>query len=113
MFTISIKDHQTFLEQSGKMSTEKYLATEIFKKINDLNLSLVKNYSKLRQTRVRHNATLVKAHKSATFGDTSLTRKTYNALPQEPKVEISYKKTVHNSLICDYPLPIHKDFRWK
>ena len=52
---------------------KKGLAMEIFNKIIDLNPKLMKNFS-LWQTKVRPKDTIVKAHKSATFGDTSLTR---------------------------------------
>ena len=49
------------------------LALEIFRTINDLNPSFMKGiFSAKLNSRVRPNDILVKARKSATFGDKSL-----------------------------------------
>ena len=69
------------------------MALDISKTINDLNPSFIKNkfLAKLN-ARVRPNNILVKAHKSATFGDKNLATlgpKIWNALPQNIKVENS------------------------
>ena len=72
------------------------LALEIFKTINDLNPSFMKSiFSAKLNAKVRPNDILVKACKSATFGDKSLTTlgpKIWNALPQNIKAENSYVK---------------------
>ena len=72
-------DYQTLLKLSQKPSMEiKRLASlilEIFKTINDLNPSSMKSlFSAKLNARVRPNDILVKAHKSATFGDKSLAK---------------------------------------
>ena len=95
-------DYQTLLKLSRKPSMEikrlRNLALEIFKTINDLNPSFMKSIfsAKLNaRVRVRPNDILVKARKSATFGDKSLATlgpKIWNALPQNTKAENSYVK---------------------
>ena len=61
--------------------------------MNDLNLSFIKStFSAKLNARVRPNDILVKASKSATFGDKSLATlgpKIWNALPQNIKAENS------------------------
>ena len=65
------------------------LALEIFKTINDLNPSFMKSiFSAKLNARVRPNDILVKARKSATFGDKILAMsgpKIWSALPQNIK----------------------------
>ena len=72
------------------------LALEIFKKINDLNPSLMKSkFPAKLNARVRPNDILAKTHKSATFRDKSLATlgpKIWHALPQNIKTENSYVK---------------------
>ena len=89
-------DYQTLLKLSQKPSMELSLALEMFKTINDLNPSFMKSiFSAKLNARVRPNDILVKARKSATFGDKSLATlgpKIWNALPQNIKAENSYVK---------------------
>ena len=75
------------------------LALEIFKTIRDLTPSFMKSISSPNRpklnARVRSNDTLVKARKSATFGDKSLAKrgtKIWNALKQNIKAENFYVK---------------------
>ena len=72
------------------------LALEMFKTINDLNPSFMRSiFSAKLNARVRPNDLLVKARKSATFGDKSLVilgPKIWNALLQNMKAENSYAK---------------------
>ena len=67
------------------------LALEMFKTINNLNLSFMKSiFSTKLNARVRTNDILVKTRKSATFGNKSLAtlgRKIWNALPKNIKAE--------------------------
>ena len=72
------------------------MALDISKTINDLNPSFIKSkfLAKLNAI-VRPNNILVKARKSATFGDKNLAilgPKIWNALPQNIKAENSYVK---------------------
>ena len=85
------------LSQKPSMEIKRLrnLVLEIFKTINDLNLSFIKTiFSAKLNARVRPNDILVKTRKSATFGDKSLARlgpKIWNALSQNIK-ENSYLK---------------------
>ena len=76
------------------------LALEISKTIKDLNPSFMKSiFLAKSNARVRPNYILVKARKSATFGDKSLSTlgpKILNALPQNKKSENSYVKFKEN-----------------
>ena len=93
-------DHQTLLEKSKKPSMEikriRNLATEIFKTVNNLNSSFMKNiFTSKENEKVRPNSIVVKSHNSATYGDKSLMTlgpKIWNALPENIKSETSYKK---------------------
>ena len=93
-------DHQTLLEKSKKPSMEikrlRNLATEIFKTINNLNPSFMKNiFTSKENAKVRPNNIAVKSHNSATYGDKSLMTlgpKIWNAFPENIKSETSYKK---------------------
>ena len=88
-------DYQTLLKLSQKPSMEikrlRNLALEMFKTINNLNLSFMKSiFSTKLNARVRTNDILVKTRKSATFGNKSLAtlgRKIWNALPKNIKAE--------------------------
>ena len=92
--------YQTLLNLSQKPSMEikrpGNLALEIFKTINDLNPSFMKSiFSAKLKARLKPNDILVKARKSATFGDkilAGLGPKILNALPQNIKAENSYVK---------------------
>ena len=92
-------DYQTLLEKSKKTSMEikrlRNLATEIFKTVNTLNPSFMKNIVTSKENaRVRPNNIVVKSHNSATYGDKSLMTldpKIWNALPERIKSETSYK----------------------
>ena len=93
-------DYQTLLKLGQKLSMEikrlRSLTLEIFKTINDLNASFMKSiFSAKLNARVRPNDILVKARKSATFGDKNLATlepKIWSALPQNMKAENSYVK---------------------
>ena len=93
-------DYETLLEKSGKPSMEikriRTLAIEIFKTVNNMNPSFMKNiFSPKTDARVRPNNIIVKAHNSATYGDKSLTTlgpKIWNSLPEHIKSENSYLK---------------------
>ena len=93
-------DYQALLEKSKKPSMEikrlRNLATEIFKTVNNLNPSFMKNISTSKEkARVCPNNIVVKSHNSATYGDKSLVTlrpKIWNALPEKIKSETSYKK---------------------
>ena len=70
-------DYQTLLEKSKKTSMEikrlRNLATEIFKTVNKLNPTFMKNlFTSKENARVRPNNIVVKSHNSATYGDKSL-----------------------------------------
>ena len=94
-------DNQMLLEKSKKNSVEikklRNLATEIFKTINKLNPSFMKNiFTSKENVRVCRNNIVVKSHNSATYGDKSLMtlgRKIWNALSEKIKSETSYKKS--------------------
>ena len=67
-------DYQTLLEKSKKTSMEikrlRNLATEIFKTVNKLNPTFMKNlFTSKENARVRPNNIVVKSHNSATYGD--------------------------------------------
>ena len=93
-------DYQALLRLSQKPWMEikrlRNLALEIFKTINDLNPGFMKSiFSAKLNARVRTNDILLKARKSATFGDKSLATlgpHFWNALPQNIKAENSYVK---------------------
>ena len=93
-------DYQTLLQKSKKTSMEikrlRNLATEIFKTVNKLNPTFMKNlFTSKENARVRPNNIVVKRHNSATYGDKSLMAlgpKIWNALPEKIKSELSYKK---------------------
>ena len=93
-------DYQALLEKSKKPSMEikrlRNLATEIFKTVNNLNPSFMKNiFTSKENAKVRPNNIVVKSHNSATYGDKSLMTlgpKIWNALPENIKSETSYKK---------------------
>ena len=93
-------DYQTLLEKSKKTSMEikrlRNLATEIFKTVNNLNPSFMKNiFTSKENAKVRPNNIVVKSHNSATYGDKSLMTlgpKIWNALPEKINSETSYKK---------------------
>ena len=82
-------DYQTLLKLSQNPAMEikrlKDLALEIFKTMNDLNPSFMKNiFSAKLNARVRPKGILVKARKSTTLGDKSLVTlgaKIWNAFP--------------------------------
>ena len=78
-------DYQTLLEKSKNTSMEmkrlRNLATEIFKTVNNLNPSFMKNiFASKGNARVRPNNIVVKSHNSAIYWDKSF------------KSETSYKK---------------------
>ena len=99
-YDVYFSHYQTLLKLSQKPSMEikrlRNLGLEIFKTINDLNPSFIKSiFSVKLNARVRPNDILVKARKSATFGDKSLATlgpKIWNTLPQNIKAENSYVK---------------------
>ena len=72
------------------------LVTEIFKIVDNLNPSFMKNILVSKETaRVRSHNISVKSHNSVTYGDKSLMTvgpKIWNALPEKNKSETSYKK---------------------
>ena len=72
------------------------LATEIFKTVNNLNPSFMKNiFTSKENARVHPNNIVFKSHNSATHGDKSLITlgpKIRNALPEKIKSETSHKK---------------------
>ena len=76
-----------------KTKSLRNLSLEIFKTINDLNPSFMKNIFLVKlNARLRPNDILVKTCKSTTFGDKSLATlgpKMWNALPQNIKAENS------------------------
>ena len=92
--------YQALLKKSKKTSMEikrlRNLATEIFKTVNNLNPSFMKNiFTSKENAKVRPNNIVVKSHNSATYGDKSLMTlgpKIWNALPEKFKSETSYKK---------------------
>ena len=70
-------DYQILLEKSKKTSMEikrlRNLATEIFKAVNNLNSSFMKNtFTSKENAKVCPNNIVVKSHNSATYGDKSL-----------------------------------------
>ena len=91
--------YQTLREKSKKTSMEikrlRNLATEIFKTVNSLSPSFVKNVLTSKENaRVRPNNILVKSHNSATYGYKSfmiLDPKIWNALLERNKSE-TYKR---------------------
>ena len=92
-------DYQTLLEINKKTSMEiKRLtkATEMFKTVNNLNPSFMKNiFTSKENGKVRPNNIVVKSHNSATYMDKSLMTldpKIWKALPEKIKSETSYKK---------------------
>ena len=99
IFNDNMSDYQTLLEKSKKTSMEikrlRNLATEIFKTVNNLNPSFMKNiFTSKENAKVRPNNIVVKSHNSATYGDKSLMTlgpKIWNALPEKIKSETSYK----------------------
>ena len=77
IFNDNMSDYQTLLEKSKKTSMEmtrlRNLATEIFKTINNLDQSFMKNiFTSKENVRVCPNNIVVKSHNSATYGDKSL-----------------------------------------
>ena len=90
---------KTILEKSKKSSMEikrlRNLATEIFKAINNLNSSFMKNiFTWKENASVCPNNLVVTSHNSATYGDKSLMTlgpKIWNVLPEKIKSETSYK----------------------
>ena len=85
-------DCQALLENSKKTSMKmkrlRNLATGIFKTVNNLNPSFMKNiFTSKENARVCPNNIVVKSHNSDTYGD-----KIWNALTQKIKSETSYKK---------------------
>ena len=72
------------------------LATEIFKTVDNLNSSFMKNiFTSKENARVRPNNIVVKSHNSATYGDKSLMTldpKIWNALPEKIESETSYNE---------------------
>ena len=93
-------DYQTLLEKSKKPSMEikrlRNLATEIFKTVNNLNPSFMKNiFTSKENTRVCPSNIVVKSHNSAPYEDKSLMRlgpKIWNALAEKIQSKTSYKK---------------------
>ena len=93
-------DYQALLEKSKKPSMEikrlRNLATEIFKTVNNLNPSFMKDiFTSKENAKVRPNNIVSTIHNSATYGDKSLMTlgpKIWNALPENIKSERSYKK---------------------
>ena len=79
-----------------EMKRLRNLATEIFKTVNNLNPSFMKNiFTSKENARVRPNNIVVKSHNSATYGDKSLMTlglKIWNALPEKIKSETLYIK---------------------
>ena len=88
-------DYQALLEMSKKPSMEikrlRNLATEIFKTVNNLNPSFMKNiFTSKENVRVQPHNIVVKSHNSAAYGDKSLMTlgpKIWNALPEKMKSE--------------------------
>ena len=72
------------------------LATEIFKTVDNLNSSFMKNiFTSKENARVCPNNIVVKSHNSATYGDKSLMTldpKIWNALPEKIESETSYNE---------------------
>ena len=72
------------------------LATEIFKTVNNLNPSFMKNiFTSKGNTRVCPNNIVVKSNNSAPYEDKSLMRlgpKIWNALAEKIQSKTSYKK---------------------
>jgi len=70
------------------------LAIEVFKTINELNPSFMKNvFSAKKNAKIRPNDILVKSHKTVTYGGKSLTTlgpKIWNSLPSNIKAENSF-----------------------
>ena len=93
-------DYKTLLEKSGKDSMKikriKTLATEVFKTINDLNPSFMKNiFTSKTMAKVRPYDLLVKSRNSEKYGNKSLMAlgpKIWNALPEHLKKETSFSK---------------------
>ena len=99
IFNDNMSDYQTLLEKSKKTLMEikrlRNLATEVFKTVNNLTPSFMKNtFTSKENARVRPNNIAVKSHNSATYGDKSLMKlgpKVRNELPEKIKSETSYK----------------------
>ena len=93
-------DYNTLLIKSGKPSMEikrlRSLATEVFKTLNNLNPTFMKNiFTSKVNAKVRPNDIVVRTRNSATYGDKSLTAlgpKIWNSLPENIKSENSYNK---------------------
>ena len=73
----STSDYHKLLEKSKKTSMEikrlQNLATEIFKTVNNLNPSFMKNiFTSKENARVRTNNIVAKSNNSSTHGDKSL-----------------------------------------
>ena len=77
------------------MKRLRNLATEIFKTVNSLNPSFMKNiFTSKENARVCPKNIVVKSHNSATYGDTNLMKlgpKIWNALPEKINSE-THKK---------------------
>ena len=100
IFNDNMSDYQTLLEKSKKTSMEikrlRNLATEIFKTVNNLNPSFMKNiFTSKENAKARPNNIVIKSHNSATYGEDkslmTLGPKNWNALPEKIKSETSYK----------------------
>ena len=78
------------------MKRLRNLATEIFRTLNNLKPSFIKNiFTPKENARVRPNNIVVKSHSSATYGDKSLmtlSLKIWNALSEKIEPETSHKK---------------------
>ena len=81
---------------SMEIKTLRNLARVVFKTVNNLNPSFMKNiFTSKENARVRPNDIVVKSHNSPTYGDKSLMilgAKIWNALPEKIKCQTSYKK---------------------
>ena len=79
-----------------KIKRLRNLATEIFKIVNNLHPSFMKNiFTSKENAKVRPNNLVVKSHNSATYGDKilmTLGPKFWNALPENIKSETLCKK---------------------
>ena len=93
-------DYETLLKKANKPSMEvkrlRILAIEIFKTLNDMNPSFMKNIFTLKtNAKIRPTDLLVKRHNSATYGDKSLSvlgPKIWNSLTPNIKSETSFNK---------------------
>lgn len=93
-------DYKTLLEKSSKDTMKlrriKALAIEIYKTINDLNPSFMKNiFTSKTNAKVRPYNLQVKSRKSEKYGNKSLMAlgpKIWNALPEQVKKETSFTK---------------------